>query len=79
MVADYFSVSVDYLLGRSEMRDKEQKKEPVPGLSKNGAEMLELYEQLPEREQLIFLGRLHEAIARSVSAEVPPVSGARAV
>lgn len=38
-------------------------------MSENGREMLELYERLPEREQLLLLGRLQEMTA-PVSGEV---------
>ena len=41
----------------------EIKKEPVPEMSENGREMLELYEKLPLRDQLILLGRLQEMVA----------------
>lgn len=59
-VAEFFGVSIDYLAGRTDVREVGIKKEPVPGMSENGREMLELYEQLPEREQLLLLGRLQE-------------------
>lgn len=61
---------------------QETEKAPIPGISENGREMLELYEQLPEREQLIFIGRLQEAVARlagPASKEVGPGPGMKAV
>ena len=39
------------------------KKAPAPGISENGREMLELYEKLPEREQILLIGRLQEMTA----------------
>lgn len=53
---------------------EETKKAPAPGMSENGREMLELYERLPEREQLLLLGRLQEMTA-PVSGEVKGGSG----
>ena len=41
----------------------ETEKAPVPGISENGREMLALYEKLPEREQVLLLGRLQEMTA----------------
>ena len=61
-VADFFGVSIDYLAGRSDIREVETKKEPVLELSENGREMLKLYEQLSERDQLLLLGRLQEMV-----------------
>jgi transcriptional regulator with XRE-family HTH domain len=57
-IATRLDVSCDrLLLGR------ETEKVPVPGISENGREMLELYEKLPEREQILLLGRLQEMTA----------------
>lgn len=61
-VADFFGVSIDYLAGRSDIREVETKKEPVLELSENGREMLKLYEQLSDRDQLLLLGRLQEMV-----------------
>lgn len=65
-------------------KSEETKKEPVPGVSGNGREMLELFEQLPDREQLLLIGRLQEMTAPLLSdrKEVPPgatSSGGKAV
>ena len=78
-LADRLECSVDYLLGRtSEMltpgagqapapiQDDGPDLEEAPQLSRNAAEMLELFEQLPGREQVLFIGRLQEAVARTV-------------
>lgn len=62
-VADFFGVSLDYLAGRSDVREVGTKKEPAPVISGNGQEMLALYERLPEREQILLLGRLQEMAA----------------
>ncbi|WP_191440602.1 helix-turn-helix domain-containing protein [Anaerotruncus colihominis] len=42
---------------------EETEKAPAPGISENGREMLALYEKLPEREQVLLLGRLQEMTA----------------
>ena len=55
-LANYFSVTTDYLLCMSTANEKK----PSPGISKNGREMLALYEKLPERKQVLLLGRLQE-------------------
>lgn len=55
---------------------QEAEKAPIPGMSENGREMLELY------EQLIFIGRLQEAVARiagPASKEVALGPGMKAV
>lgn len=78
-LADRLECSVDYLLGRtSEMltpgadqtpppvQEEADSPEDVPGLSSNAAEMLELFELLPPREQVLFIGRLQEAVTRTV-------------
>lgn len=57
-VCKFLGCSPEYLL-----TGQETEKAPVPGISENGREMLELYEQLPEREQLLLLGRLQEMTA----------------
>ena len=77
-LADRLECSVDYLLGRtSEMLTPVAGQTPapiqdngpdlgeVPQLSRNAAEMLELFEQLPGREQVLFIGRLQEAVTRT--------------
>lgn len=56
-ICKYLGCSLEYLLTGEE-------KEPHPAtLSENSQEMLKLYELLPEREQLILLGRLQEMTA----------------
>ena len=73
-LADFFDVSLDYLAGRSDVREMSIKKEPAPEISENGQELLEIYNQLPEREQLLLLGRLQERYAPvldTASAEAP--------
>ena len=80
-LADFFDVSLDYLAGRSDVREMSIKKEPAPEISENGQELLEIYNQLPEREQLLLLGRLQERYAPvldTASAE-PPAHNAEAV
>lgn len=63
VVAEYFGVSLDYLSGRSDVREIGTKKDPALEISENGREMLRLYERLPERDQLLLLGRLQEMAA----------------
>lgn len=78
-LADRLECSVDYLLGRTtEMLTPGAGHTPAPiqdgdgdldeasQLSRNASEMLELFEQLPGREQVLFIGRLQEAVARTV-------------
>ena len=78
-LADRLECSVDYLLGRtSEMltpgaghtpapiQEADTDLGEAPRLSRDAAEMLELFEQLPGREQVLFIGRLQEAVARTV-------------
>lgn len=57
-IATRLDVSCDRLL-----LGEETKKAPAPGISENGREMLELYEKLPEREQVLLIGRLQEMTA----------------
>lgn len=61
-LAQYFSVTTDYLLCVTNAN-----KAPAPGLTENGRVMLELFNQLPERDQLLLLGRLQEMVS--------PISG----
>ena len=57
-ICEYLGCSMEYLL-----TGQETEKAPIPGISENGREMLELYERLPERDQLLLLGRLQEMSA----------------
>lgn len=57
-ICEFLNTSPAYLL-----TGEETKKSPAPGISENGREMLELYEKLPEREQLLLIGRLQEMAA----------------
>lgn len=47
----------------TEVVQVEIEKAPAPEISENGREMLDLYERLSEREQLLLLGRLQEMVA----------------
>ena len=49
--------------GGSEAARLHNEKAPAPEISENGREMLDLYERLSEREQLLLLGRLQEMVA----------------
>ena len=57
-ICEYLGCSVEYLL-----TGQDTEKAPAPGISENGREMLALYEKLPEREQVLLLGRLQEMTA----------------
>lgn len=57
-ICEFLKVSSWYLLTGDEIE-----KAPAPGISENGREMLELYEKLPEREQILLIGRLQEMTA----------------
>lgn len=61
-ICEFLGCSVSYFLTGSDT-EPETKKAPAPGISENGREMLELYEKLPEREQLLLIGRLQEMTA----------------
>ena len=54
----------------------ETKKGPALGMSENGLEMLALYERLPERDQLLLLGRLQEMTAPLVGGAGEPPAAA---
>lgn len=58
LICEYLGCSLEYLL-----TGQEAEKTPAPGMSENGREMLALYEKLPEREQVLLLGRLQEMTA----------------
>lgn len=75
-ICEYLGCSIEYLL-----TGQEAKKEPVPGISENGRQMLELYEKLPEREQLLLLGRLQEMTAPmlGVAETMAPPAAEKAV
>lgn len=61
-ICKFLGCSLSYLL-TGEETEQETKKTPAPGISENGREMLALYEKLPEREQVLLLGRLQEMTA----------------
>ena len=56
-ICEFLDCSLEYLLTGSEKEPQQVE------LSENSREMLKLYELLPEREQLILLGRLQEMAA----------------
>lgn len=56
-ICEYLGCSLEYLLTGDEIEPQQVE------LSENSREMLKLYELLPEREQLILLGRLQEMTA----------------
>lgn len=56
-ICGFLECSAQYLL-----TGQEAKKEHAPEISRNGLEMLEIFELLPEREQLLEIGRLQKTI-----------------
>lgn len=62
-IADYLQCSVDYLLERTEEIPTAGTGQQAPSLPENSREMITLFEQLPERQQLILIGRLQEMVA----------------
>lgn len=67
-LARYFSVTTDDLLCYS----LENKKGPVPGMSGNGLEMLEVFELLSEREQVLLIGEARGLLLARRAAEAEP-------
>lgn len=70
-LADRLECSVDYLLGRTPELSPAGAGPGGGGaaLSENSREMLSLFEQLPERQQLIMIGRLQEMLRPTDVAE----------
>ena len=62
-LADRLECSVDYLLGRTAELATAGTGQAGGGLRENSREMLSLFEQLPESQQLILIGRLQEMVA----------------
>ncbi|MGM9310799.1 hypothetical protein [Flavonifractor plautii] len=61
-ICEFLGCSVSYFLTGSDT-EPETKRAPALEISENGREMLALYEKLPEREQVLLLGRLQEMTA----------------
>ena len=66
-ICKFLGCSVNFLL-----TGEKEKKAPAIEISENGCEMLELYELLPERDQLLLLGRLQEMTAPLLSSKERP-------
>ncbi|MCU6701275.1 helix-turn-helix domain-containing protein [Muriventricola aceti] len=75
-LADRLECSVDYLLGRTAELATAGTGQASGGLRENSREMLALFEQLPERQQLILIGRLQEMVAPMAPAEDTIETGA---
>lgn len=59
LLADYLVVTTDYLLTGKETSSKTTTIElPSPQLTKNEKELLNLFKQLPDREQLKLIGKV---------------------
>lgn len=63
-ICEFLDCSPEYLLTGQEI-----KKVPVPEISENGREMLELFNQLPDRDQLLLIGRLREMVSPILEVE----------
>ena len=59
-IADYLNVSVDYLLGRTEEPNGNQKQ-----LTQNEQELLDIFKNFSERDQIKILGKMEEWISTS--------------
>lgn len=57
LIADFFNVSVDYLLGRTEYRPSENQAALRAGLSKYQQELIEISSALNEHHQIALLER----------------------
>lgn len=59
MLAEYFSVTTDYLLCVS----KESEKAPTLELTEDEREMLELFQKIPYKDQQRLIGRLQQVVS----------------
>ena len=77
-ICEFLGCSLEYLL-----TGQETEKKPAPGISGNGLELLEYFEQLSEREQLLLIGEsrrlLLSAEGKERASSHPAPSGAKAV
>lgn len=77
-ICEFLGCSLEYLL-----TGQETEKKPAPGISGNGLELLEYFEQLSEREQLLLIGEarglLLSAEGKERASSRPAPSGAKAV
>lgn len=60
-IADYFDVSVDYLLGKAEKKQVTPEEQPVTGIEK---ELLELTADMDEDEKMAVLGYAARLVAK---------------
>ncbi len=61
-LADALDCSVDYLMGRSPQLQTPGVEQAIVETSRNAAEMLTLYVQLSERDQVLLIGRLQNMV-----------------
>ena len=59
-IADYFGVTVDYLLGNTEIKEKSSPTEPELGEGEKA--LIELFRQIPEDKQELVLEMIRVAI-----------------
>lgn len=80
-LADFFDVSLDYLAGRSDVREMSIKKEPAPEISENGQNFLKYIISSPKGSSFYSWAAWQERYAPvldTASAE-PPAHNAEAV
>lgn len=83
-LADELDCSVDYLMGRSPQLHTPGVEQAIVESSRNATEMLSLYVQLSERDQVLLIGRLQNMVEQAQSekegrGEVSGSSPAKAV
>lgn len=61
-LADVLDCSIDYLMGRSPQPQTPGVEQAIVESSRNAAEMLALYVQLSERDQILLIGRLQSMV-----------------
>jgi len=66
-LADTLDCSVDYLMGRSPQLQTPGVEQAIVESSRNAAEMLSLYVQLSERDQVLLIGRLQNMVEQAQS------------
>ena len=68
-LADFFGVSLDYLLCRSDERNGNIKKEPALDLSEDELDLLACFRRLDYKEQQRLIGNAQYAAASAASAQ----------
>lgn len=68
-LADVLDCSIDYLMGRSPQPQTPGAEQAIVESSRNAAEMLSLYVQLSERDQVLLIGRLQNMVEQLQARE----------